>query len=150
MLVRHCVDLINIFPSTGNSGCVFVFCFSPKLQKGLFACLFVCLLFFLFFYRHNFVFYSELSDLIGNLSNEKCGWLIFSYQLTLLKSGANNLHGSDLTADAQSVEASRKNTVPEIADTMSDSLIMIRPGLGCVTTHWHQQEHQGLGCVATH
>ena len=23
-------------------------------------------------------------------------------------------------------------------------------GLGCVTTHWHQQEHQGLGCVITH
>ena len=23
-------------------------------------------------------------------------------------------------------------------------------GLGCVTTHWHQQEHQGVGCVTTH
>ena len=22
--------------------------------------------------------------------------------------------------------------------------------LGCITTHWHQQEHQGLGCVTTH
>ena len=23
-------------------------------------------------------------------------------------------------------------------------------GLGCVTVHWHQQEHQGMGCVTTH
>ena len=25
-----------------------------------------------------------------------------------------------------------------------------RQGLGCVTTHWHQQEHPGVSCITTH
>ena len=30
------------------------------------------------------------------------------------------------------------------------SVRLLRLGLGCVPTHWHQQEHQGLGCVTQH
>ena len=128
----------------------FLFCFSSRSCRKV--CLFVV---FFVFYRCNFGFYSALSDLIGNLSKEKCGWLFFSYQLTLLKTGANNLHGSDLTADARSVEASWKNTVPHhdpprlglCHNTLAPAKTPRRglchntltpattPRLGCVTTH---------------
>ena len=30
------------------------------------------------------------------------------------------------------------------------TFVAVRLALGCVTIHWHQQQHQGLGCVTIH